>query len=222
MIESDISTPKNPGAILRIDDCDAHLLEMRWTPDRRANGLVYAHRHPTGGLKEYLHRLIICPPPGLVVDHIDRDGLNNCRANLRAVTQRVNAWNKGAAVNAISQFKGVHPKRGKWAASIRVNGRSHSLGVFAQEVEAATTYDAAALYFGFDGSGLNLPDLDTTPAFRPSIQLPNPYGIPGLRRLSSGTYNIRITRNGRQTSLGYFKTLEDARAAWEREHGTNG
>jgi hypothetical protein len=154
MLSIDISTRANPGCILRIDECDRALVDgIRWTPDRRAGGLIYVHRKEPGNIKRYLHREIMQPPSGLVVDHIDRNGLNNCRANLRIVTERENCWNRGGT--GASSFRGVYRKREKWTASIRVGGRQVHLGSFSTEVEAAEAFDAAAIDAGLSAHGLN-------------------------------------------------------------------
>lgn len=209
MVELDISTPANPGCILRLDECDQHLLEgVKWTPDRRANGLFYAHRKPRGQ-KIYLHRLIMQPPAGSMVDHIDRDGLNNIRANLRIVTAAINQWNRRAVGE--SRFKGVFRKRSKWAAAI--NG--FSLGVFGTEERAAIAYDAAALALGLDRTGLNYPDRLTTPKFAPTARRANRFGAPGIRQLDSGRFNVRAMKNGHKIGLGTFDTFEAAMAALE-------
>ena len=52
---------------------------------RRVNG---------GQARVYMHRVITAAPPHLHVDHIDGDGLNNVRANLRLVTPKQNSWNR--------------------------------------------------------------------------------------------------------------------------------
>jgi hypothetical protein len=209
MLEIDISTPRCPNAILRIDECDAHLLEgVKWTPDKRSNGLIYAHRKIAGG-KLYLHRLIMKPCRSLVVDHIDRDGLNNTRANLRVVRPAVNLWNRRGS--GASRFKGVCRKRQKWAAEI--NGSF--LGVFSSEEEAAVTYDAAALALGLDRTGLNFPSRNTAPRFEPVERQPNRLGVAGIRQLPSGRFNVRTMRDGHKVGLGTFDTFEAAEAALE-------
>ena len=87
------------------------------------------------------------------VDHIDRDGLNNTRANLRPCTASQNAMNKRKQVGCVSRFKGVsyEPKKRLWRARITIDGKMISLGRFKSEEAAARAYDAAAkeLFFQF-------------------------------------------------------------------------
>ena len=83
---------------------------------------VYFHRHILGEI-----------PKGKVVDHINGDGLDNRRLNLRVVTQQQNKRNLGGALtNSKSGVRGVywHKQRNKWAAAIRHNGKNISLGLY--------------------------------------------------------------------------------------------
>ena len=101
----------------------------------------------------YMHRAIM----GLEkwdknqVDHIDGNGLNNRRQNLRIVTPSNNSQNRRPRKNCTSKFKGVSFSKNhrKWATGIRVLGRYIFLGYFRDEKQAALIYDKAAKkYFG--------------------------------------------------------------------------
>lgn len=93
----------------------------------------------------YLHRLPMDAGRGQLIDHIDGDGLNCQRSNLRLATQQANSRNRRQRGDR--QYKGVfyHKQSGKFAAAIGINGRSRHLGLFADPVEAARAYDAAAI-----------------------------------------------------------------------------
>ncbi|UOK18388.1 HNH endonuclease [Arthrobacter phage BruhMoment] len=80
-----------------------------------------------------------------MTDHIDGDGLNNRRSNLRPATNAQNQVNSRLR-RGNSQYRGVckDVRNGVWKANINVSGRRITLGTFRDEVEAAKAYDAAA------------------------------------------------------------------------------
>ena len=99
-----------------------------------------------------MHREIMKAPPHLLVDHIDGDGLNNQKSNLRLVTPTQNQQNQTTARrDNKSGVKGVSwdKFRNRWRVSITVNGMNKTL-LYTEDLELAKEkYDAAAkLYFG--------------------------------------------------------------------------
>jgi len=98
-----------------------------------------------------MHRTIVGEPAGLQVDHIDGDGLNNQRDNLREVTPSQNAKNQRKHRDNTSDLKGVsfHKRDGKWSAQIGVDGKQKHLGYFDTKEEAYLAYcEASAKYHG--------------------------------------------------------------------------
>ena len=96
-----------------------------------------------------LHRFIMSYSiinKGLIVDHIDRNRLNNKRSNLRIVTPSQSSMNRNKGTNNKSGYKGVHwyKTRKKWVASIYINKRNKSLGRFDNIIDAAKAYNEAA------------------------------------------------------------------------------
>ncbi len=86
-----------------------------------------------------MHRLLIGPLQGdaLEIDHINRDKLDNRRANLRSVTRDGNKQNVPGRGGS-SQYRGVsRHKEGKWQAGVQVDGKLQYLGLFEDELEAA-------------------------------------------------------------------------------------
>lgn len=83
----------------------------------------------------------------LVIDHIDNNGLNNTRENLRITTKTVNSHNRKKKDNTRSKYIGVHfvKKLKMWVSSIRANGSKDTLGKFDNELDAAKSYDIASL-----------------------------------------------------------------------------
>lgn len=65
-----------------------------------------------------------------VIDHINRNKLDNRASNLRDVSQSVNVLNSQNSTRTKSGFAGVYLKRGRWLAKITINGKIHYLGAY--------------------------------------------------------------------------------------------
>ncbi len=104
-------------------------------------------RHPDGTYTQIrMHRLIMNAEDGQEVDHINHDGLDNRKDNLRIADRGQNSANRRIAVNNSSGYKGVYwqKERGKWRAHIRKDKKNIHLGYFDSVVKAAIAYDEAA------------------------------------------------------------------------------
>jgi hypothetical protein len=160
------------GKTALVDDIDKDLAKLRWkahTNKSEERDLFYAVRNIYCDGKSTsirMHRLIMERilgrklKSGEQVDHIDSNGLNNSRDNLRLATNGENCQHRRKTLSeTTSRFKGVswHSRAEKWYAEIQFNGRQKSLGYFDFEEDAAKAYDRAALeYFG-NYSLLNFP-----------------------------------------------------------------
>lgn len=104
----------------------------------------------------YLHRYLLDFPESRI-DHIDGNPLNNCRSNLRICTQQQNLMNKKKSKNASSRFKGVswNKRENIWYTYINKNYKTHYIGRFRDEIEAAKAYDTAAKAIFGDFARLN-------------------------------------------------------------------
>lgn len=91
-----------------------------------------------------MHQQILNVPKRLMIDHIDGDGLNNSRSNLRTATNSLNQLNQHKLrSNKTSKFRGVSwcAKYQNWQAGIKINGIQYFLGRFADEKEASEVYE---------------------------------------------------------------------------------
>lgn len=119
-----------------------------WTPDKRT---FYAKRGVVRDGKDvqiFMHVVVFGEK---MVDHKDRNGLNNCRSNLRESNKSTNGANRGPNKNNTSGFKGVSffKATNRWKASLMVRGATFHLGYFLDKVEAAKEYDRRAIqHFG--------------------------------------------------------------------------
>lgn len=92
-------------------------------------------------------------------DHKDRNFLNNQKNNLRSSTRGQNAINQNKKLEFSSKYKGVSwSKRDKvWRAYIKIDGQTHSLGTFKNEIEAAKVYDRESFKAFGEFAVLNFP-----------------------------------------------------------------
>jgi len=140
-----VEIPLTRGYVTRIDAADQVFTDGHKWHAVIGPYTVYAVTK-IGGRRVRLHNLLTSWSK---VDHIDGDGLNNCRSNLRDGSGSKNHANTWMRADNRSGFKGVHLLRGKWQATIRVNRKPIYLGIYDTPEAAADAYDEAAVrYFG--------------------------------------------------------------------------
>lgn len=147
------------GKTTFVDDEDLEILNRhRWCVVRIHNNF-YAQAH-IGGKRCYMHRLLMGLPDGLEVDHINGDGLDNRRCNLRLATHQQNLANQRTQVRNKAGFRGVSQnKRSQkpWRARIKCHGKEVHLGHFDSAEDAARAYDRAAIDTFGDFARTNFP-----------------------------------------------------------------
>jgi len=155
MASSDIAclVPLTKGLEALVSPQDFDMVrEFKWCATRGGR-TSYASRQVRSSDGKWsvglMHRLIMAPPQGLLVDHINGNGLDNRRENLRLCSHAENIRNQQSRLGTSSRFKGVWMHSGKWAAMIEHNGDKINLGRFDCEERAARQYDRAArVFFG--------------------------------------------------------------------------
>jgi len=150
-------------AIVDIEDLPG-LSKLRWFAGKRGNTYYAAtsENNETLGKKIYMHHKVMGrSPAGMEIDHINGNGLDNRKENLRFCTHQQNLQaRRKKNPNASSQYKGVHWSKDKkrWRTIIRrIDGKREHLGYFNSELDAAKAYDKAALEMFGEFAVVNFP-----------------------------------------------------------------
>jgi hypothetical protein len=202
--------PLTRGKFAIVDPEDySRLARFKWHT-HTGTSTFYAVRHKPGSCKKliWMHREILGIPPHLYVDHINHNGLDNRKANLRPATKSQNCRNKLLGrKNTSSKYRGVHwhSRFGKWQAAIKVNRRPIHLGYFKDEIDAAKAYDTAALKYHGEFAVINFP--------RP----------PGSKGRSLSAVACSLWRRRNKASLKYRSAAKIRRSKMAKEdHGDFG
>ena len=148
-----IPLPKGKFTLVDMEDIEL-VLKFNWRCNPNHN-TFYVDRCPLESEKDRykssvsMHRFILgltyydYKKTGLVVDHINGNGLDNRKSNLRVVTPRQNTQN--LKIKKSSKYPGVSWNKNaqKWQVRIQLNGKIKHLGLFMDEREAAKAYEQA-------------------------------------------------------------------------------
>jgi hypothetical protein len=151
--------PLTRGKFALVDARDYYrLVKFTWYASEPTKNTFYAARS-RNGKKVTMHRVIMNPPGHLFVDHIDRNGLNNAKNNLRLCTPAQNRCNTFSSKVGTSKYKGVNWNKRikKWGALIQLNRKIYQLGYFSNEIDAARAYDKKAKVLHGEFAYLNFP-----------------------------------------------------------------
>lgn len=148
------------GKTALVDDADFDLVNKHRWAARKSRHLFYA-QSKIGGKTVSLHAFLLTPPLNVDVDHIDGNGLNNQRSNLRICSHMENMANQKRHSDSKSPFKGIWRASNcdRWAAQLVFNGKKVYLGVYKNAADAALAYDKKAKELFGPFARLNFPEL---------------------------------------------------------------
>jgi hypothetical protein len=162
------------GLVALCDEADAGNLSLfRWFASTTKNSRTFYARGRMAGVGEcrsawHMHRIVLCFPV-LHVDHINGNGLDNRRCNLRLCKPSQNACNIPPRENKTSLYRGVYSSGDSWCASIRHRRVLVGLGSFTEERVAAAAYDIASEILHGEFGVRNLSALCVSNSFRSSV-----------------------------------------------------
>lgn len=154
--------PLSQGKFAIVDPDDYFRLSKRkWYAVKGSSTFYAAGTIFKGGKKRrlHMHREVLKAADDMYVDHINHNGLDNRKANLRVATFAQNAWNADRR-RGPSGYKGVSfdKKKRMWRASITCCGKRKYLGCFRDKREAAKAYDRAAMKYHGQFAFPNFPE----------------------------------------------------------------
>ena len=219
------------GAVALVDDGDfAHVSRLRWHANKnhRTSYAVCVFRENGKQREQTMHRFLLNPPKGMEVDHINGNGLDNRRANLRLATHSQNICNQKLRNSNVSGYKGVtwFERYQRWHT--QVDGKH--VGYYDTPEEAAYAYDVEATrrYGLFAKTNLMLGILSEETAKRIREQEKNAPRPAGVRHNNTSGYTgvgwrksakrwiAYITVDQKFIFLGYYDTPEEAALAYNR------
>jgi hypothetical protein len=146
----------NNEYIVFIDDEDYEdLVQYEWkilkgqNTDYAYRSILNRETRTQGTISMHRHILKLTKGDGKIVDHRDRNGLNNTKENLRIVSHQENIMNSyHIKKNSKSKYKGVQiTESNRYKVKITINKQSYYIGIFKSEIKAARVYDSIVRYY---------------------------------------------------------------------------
>ena len=217
------------GYEVLVDDEDVDkILQHTWyvnstSVKERGMHYFYTVTHSRGKKQFiYLHRFLLgCTVnDGFDVDHIDHNGLNLCKQNLRKCAHKDNIKHQNKHIGSTSGYKGVHWSKcaERWQARITSDNVEYYLGLYDSKEAAARVYDKACIHFHKDFSILNFPREDYGENVSEEVMsilkkdLHSEYM--GVSK-SKGFWSAYISKDKRRYHLGLYETEENAARAYD-------
>jgi len=153
-----ISLTQGMFAIVDDEDYD-HINSFRWFAHKERHGIYYAYRNASiKNSYTRMHRMILRARSNFEIDHINGNGLDNRRCNIRLCSHAENLRNQ-TRIHGKSKYKGVwwDKNNNKWSCGLTFNYKQIWIGRFISEIEAAKAYDNKAKELFGDFAYLNFP-----------------------------------------------------------------
>jgi hypothetical protein len=139
-----------------VDDEDFEWLnQWKW---HNCRGYAIRNSYTKPRFNIFMHREIMDCPAELQIDHIDGNGLNNQKLNLRVCVQSQNKLNHRKYRNNTLGYKGVTLNGGKIRACIQAGHKKTHIGYFQDVISAAKAYDSVAKELHGEFATLNFPN----------------------------------------------------------------
>lgn len=150
------------GKFALVDDEDYdYLISLKWSTRNHSGNSYACYSYVSKGKRNSfpMHRLIMgVINKTVIIDHIDHNGLNNQKSNLRICSRQQNSCNRSLTKNSFSKYKGVTFRRNRWHSRICINRKNIPLGYFKNEIDAAKSYDKGAKKYHGEFANLNFPN----------------------------------------------------------------
>lgn len=157
--------PLTRGYEAMVDDEDYdRIMLYKWQSLIVTDNCIYGVRSTWDKIRKrtgqtiLLHNFIVPPPEGFTNDHIDRNGLNCQKANLRFATKAQQMTNRIRVKRTDNIYRGVFKNKKNWMVQLRSNGILYHGGTFKNEIEAAKIYDELAKKYHGEFAILNFPE----------------------------------------------------------------